>query len=145
MYIPADLSLSRKSNSNRIAPAETRGRVRDTALVKRASNTSTINKNVIIAVAVVLGVFVIAVLAFLYKYRRYHWPVPPSSNSGLVEPRRPVFWATKPEGVLDGYESRTPGGKLATMADVVDATQFLLRNRGVSAVNLYVDRGWSIT
>jgi NAD(P)-dependent dehydrogenase (short-subunit alcohol dehydrogenase family) len=55
------------------------------------------------------------------------------------------FWATKPEGVLDGYESRTPGGKLATMADVVDATQFLLRNRGVSAVNLYVDRGWSIT
>ncbi|QJU54159.1 SDR family oxidoreductase [Herbiconiux sp. KACC 21604] len=55
------------------------------------------------------------------------------------------FWANKPEGVLDGYESRTPGGKLATMADVVDATQFLLRNRGVSAVNLYVDRGWSIT
>ncbi|WP_440707886.1 SDR family NAD(P)-dependent oxidoreductase [Herbiconiux sp. YIM B11900] len=55
------------------------------------------------------------------------------------------FWAGKPEGVLDGYESRTPGGKLATMEDVVDATQFLLRNRGVSAVNLYVDRGWSIT
>jgi NAD(P)-dependent dehydrogenase (short-subunit alcohol dehydrogenase family) len=55
------------------------------------------------------------------------------------------FWANKPEGVLDGYESRTPGGELATMADVVDATQFLLRNRGVSAVNLHVDRGWSIT
>ncbi|GAA2243724.1 SDR family oxidoreductase [Herbiconiux moechotypicola] len=55
------------------------------------------------------------------------------------------FWANKPEGVLDAYESRTPGGKLATMADVVDATQFLLRNRGVSAVNLYVDRGWAIT
>lgn len=55
------------------------------------------------------------------------------------------FWANKPKGVLDGYENRTPGGKLATMADVVDATQFLLRNRGVSAVNLYVDRGWSIT
>ncbi|MFB2579700.1 SDR family NAD(P)-dependent oxidoreductase [Herbiconiux sp. P15] len=55
------------------------------------------------------------------------------------------FWAGKPAGVLDGYESRTPGGKLATMEDVVGATQFLLRNRGVSAVNLYVDRGWSIT
>ncbi|WP_448808768.1 SDR family NAD(P)-dependent oxidoreductase [Agromyces bauzanensis] len=55
------------------------------------------------------------------------------------------FWAGKPEGVLDQYERRTPGGKLATMADVVDATQFLLRNRGVSAVNLYVDRGWAIT
>lgn len=55
------------------------------------------------------------------------------------------FWAGKPEGVLDGYKSRTPSGELATMADVVDATQFLLRNRGVSATNLYVDRGWTIT
>ena len=55
------------------------------------------------------------------------------------------FWATKPDGVLDAYEARTPGGKLATMADVVDATKFLLRNRGVSATNLYVDRGWRIT
>ena len=55
------------------------------------------------------------------------------------------FWANKPAGVLDQYESRTPGGKLATMEDVVGATQFLLRNRGVSAVNLNVDRGWSIT
>ncbi len=55
------------------------------------------------------------------------------------------FWANKPAGVLDQYESRTPGGKLATMEDVVGATQFLLRNRGVSAVNLYVDRGWAIT
>ena len=55
------------------------------------------------------------------------------------------FWANKPAGVLDQYERRTPGGKLATMADVVGATQFLLRNRGVSAVNLYVDRGWAIT
>lgn len=51
------------------------------------------------------------------------------------------FWASKPEGVLQQYEQHTPGGKLATMADVVDATQFLLRNRGVSAVNLPVDRG----
>jgi len=55
------------------------------------------------------------------------------------------FWASKPEGVLDGYESRTPGGKLATMEDVVGATRFLLDNRGVSATNLYVDRGWRIT
>jgi NAD(P)-dependent dehydrogenase (short-subunit alcohol dehydrogenase family) len=55
------------------------------------------------------------------------------------------FWAGKPAGVLDQYQNRTPGGELVTMADVVDATQFLLRNRGVSAVNLYVDRGWAIT
>ena len=55
------------------------------------------------------------------------------------------FWAGKPAAVLDQYQKRTPGGELVTMADVVDATQFLLRNRGVSAVNLYVDRGWAIT
>jgi len=54
------------------------------------------------------------------------------------------FWAGKPAGVLEGYERHTPGGKLATMVDVVDAAQFLLRNRGVSAVNLYVDRGTGI-
>jgi NAD(P)-dependent dehydrogenase (short-subunit alcohol dehydrogenase family) len=55
------------------------------------------------------------------------------------------FWASKPEGVLDGYKSRTPGGELATMADIVDATQFLLRNRGVSGASIYVDRGWRLT
>jgi len=55
------------------------------------------------------------------------------------------FWASKPEGVLDVYENRTPGGKLATVADVVDATKFLLFNRGVSAHSLFVDRGWRIT
>jgi NAD(P)-dependent dehydrogenase (short-subunit alcohol dehydrogenase family) len=55
------------------------------------------------------------------------------------------FWAGKPEGVLSGYESRTPGGSLATMSDVVDATKFLLFNRGVSAHSLNVDRGWRIS
>jgi len=55
------------------------------------------------------------------------------------------FWAGKPEGVLEGYERRTPGGKLATMADIVDATRFLLRNKGISGTSLYVDRGWRVT
>jgi len=55
------------------------------------------------------------------------------------------FWASKPEGVLDLYTSRTPGGALATTADIVDATKFLLFNRGVSAHSLNVDRGWRIT
>jgi NAD(P)-dependent dehydrogenase (short-subunit alcohol dehydrogenase family) len=55
------------------------------------------------------------------------------------------FWAGKPEGVLAGYESRTPGGALATMADIVGAAMFLLENRGVSGINLCVDRGWRIT
>lgn len=55
------------------------------------------------------------------------------------------FWADKPAAVVQGYESRTPGGKLATMADIVGATMFLLDNRGVSGTSLYVDRGWRLT
>ncbi len=55
------------------------------------------------------------------------------------------FWSSKPPGVLDGYTSRTPGGELATMADIVDAVQFLLRNRGVSGTSINVDRGWRLT
>jgi len=54
------------------------------------------------------------------------------------------FWADK-TAALDGYQSRTPGGKLATMADIVGATMFLLDNRGVSGISLNVDRGWRLT
>ncbi|GAA1966446.1 SDR family oxidoreductase [Microbacterium deminutum] len=54
------------------------------------------------------------------------------------------FWSGK-TAALDGYSSRTPGGELATMADIVDAVQFLLRNQGVSGVDLNVDRGWRLT
>ena len=55
------------------------------------------------------------------------------------------FWADKPEGVLDGYVSRTPTRRLASMADIVGAVDFLLENRGVNATNLYVDGGWLVT
>lgn len=55
------------------------------------------------------------------------------------------WWASKPEGVLDGYKARTPGEELATMADVTETAMFLLRNRGISGTSLYVDRGWRLT
>jgi NAD(P)-dependent dehydrogenase (short-subunit alcohol dehydrogenase family) len=55
------------------------------------------------------------------------------------------FWSNKPEGVLDGYISRTPTGRLAGMEDIVDGVNFLLENRGVNATNLYVDGGWLVT
>jgi NAD(P)-dependent dehydrogenase (short-subunit alcohol dehydrogenase family) len=55
------------------------------------------------------------------------------------------FWADKPAAVLDAYRSRTPTGRLATMADIVGAVDFLLTNRSVNAVNLYVDGGWLVT
>ena len=55
------------------------------------------------------------------------------------------FWAGKPAAVLDGYISRTPTGRLATMADIVGAVDFLLENGSVNAVQLYVDGGWLVT
>lgn len=55
------------------------------------------------------------------------------------------FWSAKPAAVLDGYRSRTPTGQLATMADVADAVEFLLRNPAMNGVNLHVDGGWMLT
>jgi NAD(P)-dependent dehydrogenase (short-subunit alcohol dehydrogenase family) len=55
------------------------------------------------------------------------------------------FWSAKPDQVLAGYRARTPSGSLPTMADIVDAVNFLLRNRSVNGTNIYVDCGWGIT
>jgi len=49
------------------------------------------------------------------------------------------YWENKP---LDAVLARTPTKRLATMEDVVDATVFLLENRSVNGINLYVDSGW---
>lgn len=51
------------------------------------------------------------------------------------------FWEGKP---LDAVVARTPTGRLVTSADVVEATVFLLENRSVNGVNLYVDGGWML-
>ena len=51
------------------------------------------------------------------------------------------FWEGKS---LDHVLARTPTKRLVTMADVVDATVFLLENRAVNGVNLYVDAGWML-
>ncbi|MCL8012122.1 SDR family oxidoreductase [Streptomyces sp. AS02] len=52
------------------------------------------------------------------------------------------YWLGKPEEVRAGLRARTPTGRLATMGDVVDAVDFLLRNRSVNGVELAVDGGW---
>ncbi|KKD08789.1 SDR family oxidoreductase [Streptomyces sp. WM6386] len=52
------------------------------------------------------------------------------------------YWLAKPGEVLARLRTGTPTGRLATMADVVDAVDFLLRNRSVNAVELAVDGGW---
>lgn len=46
---------------------------------------------------------------------------------------------------LDAAKARTPGGQLATTEDVVGSVDFLLTNKGVNGVNLFVDRGWVLT
>ena len=51
------------------------------------------------------------------------------------------YWKDKP---LDGFIARTPTGRLATMADIVNATVFLLENPALNGVNLYVDGGWML-
>ena len=51
-------------------------------------------------------------------------------------------WKDMPEERLQALVQRTPTGRLVTMAEVVDASRFLLENRGVNGVNLAVDGGW---
>ncbi len=55
------------------------------------------------------------------------------------------FWAAKPAEVLEGYRSRTPTGVLATMVDVVDTIDFLLRNKSMNGQQIYIDGGWMLT
>jgi NAD(P)-dependent dehydrogenase (short-subunit alcohol dehydrogenase family) len=50
-------------------------------------------------------------------------------------------WRDKP---LDHVVARTPTKRLVTMADVVDATVFLLENPAMNGENLYIDGGWML-
>ena len=52
-------------------------------------------------------------------------------------------WRDKPEAIK-AIAERTPGGRLATTEDVVDAVKFLFNNKGVNGVNLVVDGGWML-
>jgi NAD(P)-dependent dehydrogenase (short-subunit alcohol dehydrogenase family) len=51
------------------------------------------------------------------------------------------YWAEKPAAVAN-YTAQTPIGRLARMADIVDASVFLLENGAVNGVDLIVDGGW---
>ncbi len=51
------------------------------------------------------------------------------------------YWAEKP-AAIEKYTSETPLGRLATMAEIVDASVFLLENGAVNGVELIVDGGW---
>jgi NAD(P)-dependent dehydrogenase (short-subunit alcohol dehydrogenase family) len=51
------------------------------------------------------------------------------------------YWAEKPQAVAN-YTAQTPIGRLATMAEIVDAAVFLLENGAMNGTDLFVDGGW---
>ena len=51
------------------------------------------------------------------------------------------YWSEKAVA-LERYTSETPMGRLANMAEIVDAAVFLLENTAVNGVDLIVDGGW---
>jgi NAD(P)-dependent dehydrogenase (short-subunit alcohol dehydrogenase family) len=54
------------------------------------------------------------------------------------------YWEHR-QAALDAARSRTPTGRLVTMADIVAATAFLLESPGVNGVELRVDGGLHAT
>ena len=60
---------------------------------------------------------------------------------GVVDHDLKELSATPPE-VLEAFRARTPIGRLVEIDDVAHATEFLLENGAVNAVNLNVDGGW---
>lgn len=51
-------------------------------------------------------------------------------------------WRDMPPERFEGLVARTPIGRLVTMAEVVDASRFLLENGAMNGINLPVDGGW---
>lgn len=55
------------------------------------------------------------------------------------------YWAAKPPEVLEALRARTPLGRLVSMDDIAQATEFLLESPAITGVNLRVDGGWMLT
>ena len=51
-------------------------------------------------------------------------------------------WVDMPQERFQALLERTPTGRLVTMAEVVDASRFLLENGAMNGINLAVDGGW---
>jgi NAD(P)-dependent dehydrogenase (short-subunit alcohol dehydrogenase family) len=54
-------------------------------------------------------------------------------------------WSGKPPEMLQRIVDRTPLRRLVTTDEVVNSVMFLLDNKGINGVNLYVDGGWLLT
>ncbi len=51
-------------------------------------------------------------------------------------------WKDMPAERYQALVDRTPSGRLVTMAEVIDASRFLLENGAVNGINLALDGGW---
>jgi NAD(P)-dependent dehydrogenase (short-subunit alcohol dehydrogenase family) len=51
-------------------------------------------------------------------------------------------WKDMPDERYQALVQRTPIARLVTMAEVVDASRFLLENGSINGINLAVDGGW---
>ena len=51
-------------------------------------------------------------------------------------------WRDMPPERFEALVQRTPTGRLVTMAEVVEASRFLLENQAINGINLPVDGGW---
>jgi NAD(P)-dependent dehydrogenase (short-subunit alcohol dehydrogenase family) len=54
-------------------------------------------------------------------------------------------WRDMPPERFEALVGRTPTGRLVTMAQIVDASRFLLENEAINGVNLPADGGWLCT
>jgi NAD(P)-dependent dehydrogenase (short-subunit alcohol dehydrogenase family) len=54
-------------------------------------------------------------------------------------------WIDMPDERREALVSKTPTGRLVTMAEVVGASRFLLENQAINGINLSVDGGWMCT
>jgi NAD(P)-dependent dehydrogenase (short-subunit alcohol dehydrogenase family) len=54
-------------------------------------------------------------------------------------------WRDMPPERFEALVQRTPTGRLVTMAQIVDASRFLLENEAINGINLPVDGGWLCT
>jgi NAD(P)-dependent dehydrogenase (short-subunit alcohol dehydrogenase family) len=53
------------------------------------------------------------------------------------------YWSENPD-FPESVRKATPTGRSVTMEDIVDGVDFLIRNRSVNGLDLYIDGGWLV-
>ena len=53
------------------------------------------------------------------------------------------YWSQDPD-YCEAVRKATPSGRNVTMEDIIDGVDFLIRNRSVNGLDLYIDGGWLV-